>query len=584
MFSEFEGAVLPHGAARQAVHPTGCCARLWRQRLPRPARDRRPHPPSAREARGEAEEPSLTSPWRGGVPLPGAVRQIFRRSGLRGRLLIALVATSALTLAVAAAALLPPLQDRCAPSASTTSRPRRRPTSRSSSRCSARRCATRPRSPRASAAPSSSSTRRAGRPCSPAHGRARRLTDSIPERVYDTDTASALPANLLYRAIIDGDNVRAVSDNTVTVIAQLFPIPAPGRLTQSHPEYEHFLLITQRPLTDVDAAVDQVRTAFIAAAGIGLIVAVVLGIALSTTLSRRLARLRAAALRVAAGGRRRGRAARPGRDEVGDLARTFAAMQERSDTRRRRAARSSPPRRTSSDAADVTAGDLELWRGTCATAASTRDARSRRTAHRPAAPPRRASRPTARPQPARRRRPHTLTSRSSSASCAARSTRSSSCRRATAASRSASSRRPARAGGRGSRRLARVVRILLDNALRYSPEGEAVRVVPASTACTRRSRSPTAGPGVAARRAGTHLRALPARQRAVRRQAASGSASRSVASWRSGWAAASRSAIRWRARAHGSCSRCASSCRPDRITAASRASPPRRGPQATTPR
>ena len=49
---------------------------------------------------------------RRGVPLPGAVRQVFRRSGLRGRLLIALVATSALTLAVAAAALLPPLQDR----------------------------------------------------------------------------------------------------------------------------------------------------------------------------------------------------------------------------------------------------------------------------------------------------------------------------------------------------------------------------------------------------------------------------------------------------------------------------------------
>src|SRR6185295_11270497 len=32
--------------------------------------------------------------------------------GLRGRLLVALVATSALTLAVAAAALLPPLQER----------------------------------------------------------------------------------------------------------------------------------------------------------------------------------------------------------------------------------------------------------------------------------------------------------------------------------------------------------------------------------------------------------------------------------------------------------------------------------------
>jgi hypothetical protein len=40
------------------------------------------------------------------------VRRLLRRSGLRGRLLVALVATSALTLAVAAAALLPPLQSR----------------------------------------------------------------------------------------------------------------------------------------------------------------------------------------------------------------------------------------------------------------------------------------------------------------------------------------------------------------------------------------------------------------------------------------------------------------------------------------
>ena len=40
------------------------------------------------------------------------MRGVLGRSGLRGRLLIALVVTSALTLAVAAAALLPPLQER----------------------------------------------------------------------------------------------------------------------------------------------------------------------------------------------------------------------------------------------------------------------------------------------------------------------------------------------------------------------------------------------------------------------------------------------------------------------------------------
>jgi len=163
------------------------------------------------------------------------------------------------------------------------------------------------------------------------------ITDSTPERIYDTDTASALPAHLLYSALVNGDPIRAVSDNTVTVIAQVFPVPPPGRLSISHPEYEHFLLITQRPLTDVDAAVGQVRTAFIAAAGIGLIVAIVLGIGLSTTLSRRLARLRAAALRVAAEGPDAPIPRDRGRDEVGDLARTLAVMQE--GLRRQEAAR-----------------------------------------------------------------------------------------------------------------------------------------------------------------------------------------------------------------------------------------------------
>jgi signal transduction histidine kinase len=123
----------------------------------------------------------------------------------------------------------------------------------------------------------------------------------------------------------------------VTVVAQLFPVGAPRRVLDRHPEYERFLLVTQRPLTDVSAAVAQVRNAFLAAAGIGLIFALILGIALSTTLSRRLARLRAAAVRVAAEGPDAPTPRDTGRDEVGDLARTLAAMQEA--LRRQEAAR-----------------------------------------------------------------------------------------------------------------------------------------------------------------------------------------------------------------------------------------------------
>src|SRR3954464_14756590 len=299
------GAVVPHGAARQALHPPGASGRAHeRQRLPRPARDRRPHPPSAREARGEARgaEPHPHRA-RGGLPVSGAVRHILRRSGLRGRLLIALVATSALTLAVAAAALLPPLQERLR-----------------TQRVDDLQAATEADVPQFEAVLGRALHDYAREPESlrrtelvlRTQERATLLrqrtgarvvvTDAIPVRVYDTDTASALPASLLYSALINGDNLRAVTGSTVTVVAPLFPSPPPGNLLKSHPEYEHFLLITQRPLTDVDAAVAQVRRAFIAAAGIGLIVALVLGIGLSITLSRRLARLRAAAVRVAAEG------------------------------------------------------------------------------------------------------------------------------------------------------------------------------------------------------------------------------------------------------------------------------------------
>jgi signal transduction histidine kinase len=257
------------------------------------------------------------------------VRQLLGRSGLRGRLLIALVATSALTLAAAAAALLPPLQDRLRTqrvddlqAATEADVPQFEKVLGNALRSKARAAESERRTQLVLDTQSRATLLRQRT------GARVVVMDSIPERIYDTDTASAVPGRLVYGALIAGDNVRAVDGNTVTVIAQLVPVPAPGRLLEDHPEYEHFLLITQRPLTDVDAAVAQVRNAFIAAAGIGLIVALVLGIGLSTTLSRRLARLRDTALRVAAEGPDVDPPTDRGRDEVGDLARTLAAMQE----------------------------------------------------------------------------------------------------------------------------------------------------------------------------------------------------------------------------------------------------------------
>src|SRR5262249_42607343 len=98
---------------RLRLQPTGAPARdLGRLRVPRPARHRRSHPAPAREARGPPgrAEPHPDRP-RSGLSLP---RDMIPRSlrGLRGRLLLALVATSAVTLAVAAAVTLSPLQQR----------------------------------------------------------------------------------------------------------------------------------------------------------------------------------------------------------------------------------------------------------------------------------------------------------------------------------------------------------------------------------------------------------------------------------------------------------------------------------------
>jgi signal transduction histidine kinase len=98
-------------------------------------------------------------------------------------------------------------------------------------------------------------------------------------------------------------------------------------------------LVAERRLTEVTTAVDQVRNALLAAALVGLSVAVALAFALSRTLTRRLGRLRRAALRTTEEGFDATMPRDSGRDEVGDLARALARMQE--ELRRQEAARRS---------------------------------------------------------------------------------------------------------------------------------------------------------------------------------------------------------------------------------------------------
>jgi signal transduction histidine kinase len=90
-----------------------------------------------------------------------------------------------------------------------------------------------------------------------------------------------------------------------------------------------YVLAVRRPITEVAGAVHVVRTAFTTAVLAGLALTLILGIPLAATLVRRLRRLRQAALQLADPRRSVEVPVDRARDEVGDLARTFAIMQER---------------------------------------------------------------------------------------------------------------------------------------------------------------------------------------------------------------------------------------------------------------
>ncbi|MBV9049544.1 MAG: HAMP domain-containing histidine kinase, partial [Solirubrobacterales bacterium] len=84
-----------------------------------------------------------------------------------------------------------------------------------------------------------------------------------------------------------------------------------------------------KPIDTIRPAVHVVATAFLTAALVALALTLLFGIPLSATLVRRLRRLREAALTLASGGPTVEVPVDRARDEVGDLARTFATMQHR---------------------------------------------------------------------------------------------------------------------------------------------------------------------------------------------------------------------------------------------------------------
>jgi signal transduction histidine kinase len=90
-----------------------------------------------------------------------------------------------------------------------------------------------------------------------------------------------------------------------------------------------YVLAVRKPIDEIAGAVHTVRNAFITAALAGLALTLILGIPLSATLVRRLRRLREAALELTHAGAGVEVPVDRARDEVGDLARTLASMQQR---------------------------------------------------------------------------------------------------------------------------------------------------------------------------------------------------------------------------------------------------------------
>jgi signal transduction histidine kinase len=247
--------------------------------------------------------------------------------GLRGRLLLALVLTSMVTLAAAAAVVLSPLQQRL------------RDQSIESLRAAV--LAARPRFEDA--------LKQRGINREVALGtEAFELSDQTAGRVLVTDLAltpaddeesppgfladsesGPPPRQAFLAAVRTLNRQETVLDVRGDDVAIGVPLYSKGGVVG--------VVVARRRLTEVANAVAEVRRALLAAAGVGLLVAVALAVALASTLLRRLGRLRAAALRISAEGPTVSMPRDAGHDEVGDLARALGGMQE--ELRRQESAR-----------------------------------------------------------------------------------------------------------------------------------------------------------------------------------------------------------------------------------------------------
>jgi signal transduction histidine kinase len=259
--------------------------------------------------------------------------------GLRGRLLLALVLTSAVTLAVAAAVTLSPLQQRL----------------RNQSESNLQESVELLRGSFATAM--TEGARKDETPEEQLQRQERNLLQPASD-LRDRSNARVLVANpdmtstlgtpgtsfLADTAFDSSDERRALLIALRAMRLQFQQTMLDGDdLLVATPLFDSRgltgVVVAERRLTEATAAVRLVRNALLAAAGIGLVVAVALALALSSGLTRRLGRLQRAALRITAEGPEAPTPKDRGRDEVGDLARALTRMQE--ELRRQEAARRS---------------------------------------------------------------------------------------------------------------------------------------------------------------------------------------------------------------------------------------------------
>ncbi len=242
----------------------------------------------------------------------------LRPPGLRARLVLALLATSAVTLGVAALTLLPPLERRLRKeevesllSTTVAFRPIFQDVETASDRTSAKDLAPVARS----------LERRTGARIVIFDSRLLPVVDTVPPRSPSQGFATQQLLNRFPEARV------ALSSNHPVHTSRG---QSPGEAVVSiplHISQRRYVLALHKRLGDVTVAVAVVKRAFASAAAAGLAVALLLGLGLATTLLRRLRRLRDSALQVGEHGLDIAVPDDRRRDEVADLSRALASMQ-----------------------------------------------------------------------------------------------------------------------------------------------------------------------------------------------------------------------------------------------------------------